>query len=268
LSPQANGTNTTFVLAYYPHESSNGKVQVTVNAVAQVVGYVFSSGAHNTFKSQGGLCDVLLNRDAQALDFDVAPAIGATVRCVYRYYTPLTVQLQSTASAAFFGAYFDGSISDNTIFDVSTAILRCRTLLVEQGFGLVTIEFTLTNWPGLVAGTQIRIDNDVRGIHNTYIIQEVRAQAIGGGAYAYDVTCGAWNWQLADVILASTRSQALEDLSQESQTDIIQVETNSFTLKVQAAVTTATRPSGGYYARATPVGDGHDAYAGLFTITS
>jgi hypothetical protein len=120
----------------------------------------------------------------------------------------------------------------------------------------------------LVAGTQIRIDNVARGIHNTYIIQEVKAQGTGGGAYTYDVTCGAWNWQLADVILASTRSQALEDLSQESETDIIQVEVGSFTLKAQFTVTTASRPSGGYYARATPVGDGHDAYSGLFTITS
>lgn len=268
ISSQANGTNTTFVLAYYPHESSNGKVQVTVNGVQQVVGYVFSSGAGNTLKSQGGLADLLLNRDAQALQFDVAPASGASVKAIYRYYTPLLVQITSPQSYAFYGNYYDGKISDETVFDISTAILRCRTLLAQQEYGLVSIEFTLTNHPGLVAGTQIRIDNRARGLHNTYVIQEVKAQGIGNGAYSYDVTVGAWSWQLADLLLANARSQATEDLQSEAETTVIQVETTLVTITTSFVVTTETRTSGGYYARTAPLGDGHDAYAGLFTITS
>jgi hypothetical protein len=268
ISPQVNGNNDTLVLAYYPREASDGKIHVTENGVALVLGYALSPGPANKLKKDGGTADVLLNADAHTLQFNTAPTAANTpVLCTYRYETPMVVQVTNSQSYAYFGRWFDGFISDSSVIDKQTAIQRGRILLLEQAYGLEHIE--LNCWrPGLLAGQLLRIDHNVRGIHNNYIIQSVKVKPLGAGNFAYDVTCGGWNWNLVDVLVQAGRQGMFNDnLTNESE-DVVQDEAVFFGLSFHVVITTQTRTSGGYYARTAPVGDGHDAYAGLFTITS
>ena len=57
------------------------------------------------------------------------------------------------------------------------------------------------------------------------------------------------------------------DLNDESQ-DVVNAEQVYQNLGVHFVWIKTVRTSGGYYARATAVGDGHDAYSGFFTVTS
>jgi hypothetical protein len=267
ISPQANGNNTTFVLAYNPHDTSDGKIHVLVNGGEKVVGHANGSSAANTLKSQGGLADVLVNVDTGTLQFDVAPAAGAAVLAKYRYNAPLVMQLTDMTSFAFFGRYFDGRIVDDTIFDQQTALQRCRILLSEQSYGLVSLTVQFRQ-PGLQAGMLLPVVNSKRGINATFVVQSVKTLPKGAGKIWYEADLGAWNWNLIDVLVASAHATTPTDLTQDESTSIIQVQQPGFNLQSAFAVTTSVRTSGQFYARSAPVGDGHDGYPGFMTITS
>ena len=264
ISTQANGANTTFVLAYTPHESSDGKIHVLVGGVEQVVGYALTT---DKLKSAGGTCDVLVDRSKGTLLFNVAPATGATVTCKYRYQTPLVVVVTNQQSYSKFGQWFDGLISDQTVFDTTTALQRCRTLLAEQAMGLEKLSFSCWQ-PGLQAGMRVLVINSLRGLNTTFRIQSVTTVFLGGGVVRYDVQAGAWDWKLADILMAAARYSQQADQNFDELNVTLQALELVEHMKVTDTWTIHTRQSGQYYARATAVGDGHDAYPGLSTITS
>ena len=285
LSQQANGSNNTFVLAYYPRPSSEYSITTTdaqgyttttqivyftVNGEYYPLGTPFGSTPADTLISQGGTAYAILNSSAQTITVDptLIPAAGATVHCTYRYEYPITVTATNTASHSYFGRWFDGTISDTTVLDKTTAIQRARVLLLEQAYGFEHI--TLHCWrPGLQAGMMLRIDHNVRGIHAAYIVQTVKIQPLGNGQFQYEVDLGAWNWNLVDVLTQAGKQGNLidqTDLNDESQ-DVVNAEQVYQNLGAHFVWTPHVRTSGGYYARATALGDGHDAYCGLFTVT-
>ena len=270
LSPQANGYNDTFVLAYYPRPTAaTGKVMFTVNGVQYTFGVPFSQAAANTLISQGGTADAILNSSSQAITVDpsLIPAGGARVLCTYRYEYPMTVTATNQQSHAFFGRWFDGTISDTTVLDKTTAIQRARVLLLEQAYGFEHI--TLECWqPGLQAGMLLRIDHNVRNIHNAYIVQSVKIKPLGNGQFQYEVELGAWNWNLVDILCQAGKVGNLIDQNDDESQDVVNAEQVYQNLGVHIVMNKSSRTSGGYYARATAVGDGHDAYPGFFTITS
>lgn len=267
LSPQANGSNTTFILAYYPSVASDGAYHVTINSVAQVIGLSGGTGAANTLKSQGGNADVLLDWGNKTLTFNTAPASGATVQAKYRYNFPMALVITDENSHKKFGVYLDGVVSDNTIFDRNTAIQRCKVVLSQQSLGLVTLKVLVYNKPGVQAGMIIHVVNVVRGINASYLVQEVEVSPIGGGNFAYHMTLGAWNWNLIDYLLKLPTLAAFMDDSSVETLDTIVVE--QVTAHVQAhAVWSSKTTVGPYYARAAVVGDGHDSFPGFATISS
>lgn len=247
ISTQANGSNTVFMLAYYPRKSSSGKVIVTVNGTQLALGYAIGTGSANQLISQGGSADVLLNADARTLTFDIPPAAGATVICIYRYQLPLVVQLTEKNSYAFFGQYYDGVISDETVVDSATAIQRCRVLLLEQAYGLTTIK--LRCWRGgLQAGQLLTLTNTVRGLTGvTYIIQEVSAKPVTPLDVEYTVTLGAWNWNLVDVLSNLAVRTAGQDLAQQETITPTQVNIpTALGVSLAVVVKPATRPMAQY----------------------
>lgn len=267
ISWQANGSNTVFQLAYRPEHASDGKFHVTVGGVAQAVGEVSLGGAANTLKSAGGTADVLVDADNATLTFNVAPASGASVTVKYRYRTPLAVVSTNAGSYNFFGRYFDGHIDDTTVLDTTTALQRCRVLLAEQAYGLeqFTVRFTQ---PGLVAGTRLQVDNNVRNVHGLYKVQRVKMSVYGGGQFQFEADLGAWDWSLMDLLLSAARLLQTDDQNYNEAETPIQVQSTGTTLMTaHISLATVTHTSGAYYARATAVGDGHDAYPGAFTIT-
>jgi hypothetical protein len=267
ISTQANGNNKIFVLAYYPRPASDGFFHVTVNGVAQVVGRTPGDGAKNTLKSAGGNCDCLINADARNITFDVAPAAGATVICTYQYQSPIVTVTTDEFSRAFFGGYFDGSISDETVFSVQQAIARSRVLLTEQSFGLAT--FKVYCWKaGIQAGMLLRVDHYLRQIHNTWLVQEVHTTSLGRGQFQYEVSLGAWNWGLVDILKKAIDNTQPQDTSTDESTTPIDIKQATENLTVTFTVTKTVKNNGGYYARSSAVGDGHDAYPGFFSITS
>ncbi|GHO45195.1 hypothetical protein [Ktedonospora formicarum] len=267
LSTQANGNNTTFVLAYYPRSASDGAVHVYINGVEKALGYVAGSTDADKFKSEGGTADVLLNADAHTLTFDMAPVVVSTVTCKYRYQLPLVVVLPDPVSVKYYGGYLDGTLSDETVVDVQVAVQRAKVLLLEQAYGLKTLK--LRCWrSGLQSGMILRVDHSIRGIHDSFVIQEVDTKPLGNGFFEYDVTCGAWNWSMVDVLnhlIASAQPQ--DDSTMEDTTAIDDQEQNE-NFHVSFSVAAIPKNHGGYYAHDSALGDGHDAYCGFSSISS
>lgn len=265
ISNQANGNNKTFTLAYYPHHAADGKFHVYINGVEKVLGFDGGTGAGNTLKSNGGGADVLLAVDSHVLTFDVAPASGASVTAKYRYESPLIVQLVDNNSVAFYGRYLDGTIVDTSVFDLSIAVQRCRILLLEQSMGLNSLKISC--WKaGITAGQLLTVTHGVRGINNAFLVQQVDIKPLGAGNFQYDIQCGAWNWNLVDLVMKTAQAATPEDDSSTEQTSIAQVQTDSEIVNAHFVWTKSVRTTGQYYARTTAVGDGHDAYCGLCSI--
>lgn len=268
VSPLANGNNTIFPLAFSPQPNSDGLYHATVNGSQQNVGFANSTGPTNTCVSAGGTANALLDSGNRAVTFCTAPPSGATVILTYRYEFPLTVVVKDDNSHKFFGdPYLDGYISDSSVFDTTTAIQRCKVLLTQQSFGLVTL--MVDTWqPGLIAGQLLKIKNTVRGINGTYLIQEVETEPLGAGNFVYHLTLGAWNWNLIDVIVKLAAGAAITDDSQTNNTEVLDVEQVAANVSAAAAWVLGPSRLSPYYARSTAVGDGHDAYPGFATISS
>lgn len=246
ISTQANGNNTVFMLAYYPRKSTSGKVQVKVNGAQLVVGYVLGTTTADELKSQGGLADCLIDADARTVTFDVAPAAGATVICIYRYQTPLVIELTSQDSFAFYGMWFDGVISDETVVDSATAVQRCRVLLLEQAFGQITLKASVYR-AGLQAGMQLQVTNSLKGINGVYILQEVISAPLAPGVWEYSLSLGAWNWNLVDVLMQLATHTQNTDLSQQENVTPTQVNVaTSITSTIAVTVKQQTRAMAQY----------------------
>lgn len=270
VSPLANGNNKVFSLAYYPRVTSDGKFHAKVNGVQQVVGYATGDQTpSNTLKSAGGLCDALMNPDASNITFDVAPPSGATVLIEYQYEFPLSIVVTDETSHRFFGnPYLDGFIQDSSVFDTSTGIQRCKVLLAQQSFGLITLKIDIWQ-PGLIAGQTIVVHNTLRGINNvSFLLQEIDTEPLGAGNFVYHLSLGAWNWNVIDVITKLTQAAAGIDRSTTENTlllIVVQAMTNANAHVVTAMNNIHSQP---YYARASAVGDGHDAYPGFATVST
>lgn len=265
LSPQANGNNTLFQLAYYPHKCKDGKYHVYINGGDIAVGYDGSTGAGNQLKSQGGTADVLINIDNHTLTFDVAPTQAQQPSIKYRREQPLVVVVTDSNSYNFFGTWLDGSLSDSTVFDTQTAISRCRTLLFEQSFGLTTLKAVYRK-AGLQAGQTLKVVNSVKGVNGSFIIQSVVTKPLGAGQFEYEVTAGAWRWDMVDLMSKLTNAATPDDTSQNETSVPVIVEQMSANLKVSATIASHARPMSSYEFETTPTGASTDAYFGMFTF--
>lgn len=268
LSIQANGSNTTLTLAYYPHKSSDGFFYAYNQGSWVKCGYYGSTGAANQLIKDGGTAKVLINTDAHTLIFDpswVPTNTGpSSVQAKYRYETPLVVQVVDYASVSFYGRYLDGTIADDTVFDQQTAVNRCRLLLSEQSMGLTTLK--VRTWQaGLQSGQVIRVDHDSRNIHEVFLIQEVDITHKGGGHFEYQLTCGAWAWNISDFMMVVAHNAAPQDTTETDTTDVAQIESVLDSVNVHDTWTTQTRTTGAYKWRTTPANDGHDIALGLWS---
>lgn len=265
LGPQANGNNTVFVLAYYPEVSSTGKVQVTVNGVQLVLGSALGTGDANTLISDGGTADALIDADAKTITMSTAPATLALVFAIYRYQLPLVTVLTDETSRKFFGGYLDGTISDETIFDIQQAVQRSRVLLLEQAYGLTS--FKVDCWKaGIQVGQTIRVDDQVRHIHASFQVQVVHTTPLGYGQFKYEISLGAWNWNLVDIFKKSIQMATPQDSSSEDDSTSVVVQQAVIQAGVSDVWTKIPRAHGNYHAHATPLNDGQDGYAGFCSL--
>lgn len=258
LSVQCNGAATVYTLAYYPHKAKDGKFHILKNGVEQVFGFTGGKGAANVLTTDGGTAHLLLNIDAHTIESDSAFTGGTTLQAKYRHEIPLVVVLSDKSSVAFFGNYFDGVVVDAAVFDIQTALQRCRVTLAEQSYGLTTL--TVRCWrAGLQAGQTVRIDTAQKGIHANFIIQKVTTVPLGAGKFAYDVDCGAWNWNMVDLLLQTAALLTPADMASTEDNTPIQVEQLADSVTTAETVVKYARGgSGSYNWRTSFVGDGHD----------
>lgn len=269
LFPQYHGTtNKVFLLAYYPHNASDGNIHVTKNGSDLILGTPFDSGSTGKLIADGGTAQVLLNYAAETLTFDTSVLSGVTtLTCTYRYNTPLVVVVSDKGSVSYYGGYFDGKLDDQAVLDAGTAIQRSRVLLAQQAYGLVSVQ-AVTWQPGLQAGQLLRFINSVQGLNTTYQIQKVQIDPLGGGQFQYTVDMGAWNWNLTDLLMATARRAGPQDDEDGENVQVVQAQEFDQNLHVADVWSRKTGTSGVYYSRTSPVGDGADAYCGFCTITS
>ena len=266
----ANGTNKDFVFAHYPQGiAKDNKIHVLKNGVEMVVGSMMSQNGQkaNIFKSKGGLADVLVDTDGRVAQFDVAPAAGSTITLKYRFQNPLVVQVGDKKSQSYFGAIYDATISDETIFDTTTAVQRCKVLLLQQAYGLIEIKVHCYK-PGIQAGMTLNLLNSKRGINATYVVQQVETTPIGPGIFDYCCTLGAWNWNLVDVVLKLAQKSNTTDPFTDEATTVVQIQQALHNHSAQHVVTRRVANYGGYFVRNSALNDGHDGYVGLFSITT
>ena len=267
VSPLANGNNKIFVLAYFATQASDGKYHVTLNGVEQVIGFAGATGTQNQFISQGGSAQVLIDPGSRTVTFDTAPASGSTILARYRYSYPLSLRIADENSHQFFGMYLDGTIDDNTVFDMATAIQRCKVLLSQQSYGLLSMK--VDAWkPGIQAGMLLKVYNSLRNINTSYLVQEVEIAPLGGGNFVYHLSLGAWNWNIIDFLLKLPTLATFMDDTQTDNQETVDIESILSNVRMHDTWTKKTSTQGVYYARSAAVGDGHDAYPGFATITS
>jgi hypothetical protein len=248
-------------LAWYPHKAADGAFHIVKNSIEQTFGIAGGQGTANQLIRDGGTATILLDIDAHNIQFNAAPTAGTTLRFKGRYEIPLVVVLSDNASYTAFGRYFDGVISDQNVFETSTAIQRCRVLLLQQNFGLTSLK--LQCWkPGIQVGQTLRVDHNVRNIHASFIVQQVDVVPLGAGSFRYDLQCGAWNWNLVDLMHLVAEAATPFDDASDNSTVATQVKQVNETLTTADSVfrTTRTYP---YLFRAAPVGDGQDGFFGL-----
>ncbi len=267
MSPLANGNNKVFGLLYYPRKAIDGNYHVTVNGVEKTIGYETGTGTENTLISAGGTAQVLINPEAKTITFDTAPTAGQTVLARYRYEYPLITITTDENSHRFFGTYLDGVVSDDTIFDTTTAVQRSRVVLLQKSYGLTSFK-VICYKAGLQAGQLLRVYDSVRQIHGTFLIQQVTTSPYGGGNFYYEVSLGAWNWNLVDIVLKLAKNAEPTDQNQVESETIVYSFLNTDTMNVTDEIAYSLPDEGGYFARSTAVHDGHDAYPGFASITS
>lgn len=285
ISPFANGNNKTFPLAYSPSSLAGGGYLLTVNGVNQAVYVSTSAAPFGQFKSQGGSADALVDTSNKTVTFDVAPASGATVLFTYRYSFPLALRMTDENSHKFFGVYMDGYIQDGSTIDVFTAIQRAKVVLAQHSFGLTTLK--IDAYHGSAQSGQImQVVNTVRGINASYLIQNVEIEPYGGGNFVYHLTLGAWNWNIIDWMLKVGTLNAFSDPTQDEGVDTVDLQSLLSNFTLSTALKAAPKPAYAirglappvpisnaatrwvFYARSSPVGDGHDAYPGNSTVWS
>lgn len=268
VSPMANSSNKIFMFAYFPSTAADGKYHITVNGVDQVYGSANGAGPANTLISNGGTASLLLDPGSRTATFDTAPATGTTILLRYRYSFPISLQIADEKSHQFFGdPYLDGTINDNTVFDLQTAIQRSKIMLSQQNFGLTSLKVDVWK-PGVQAGMVINVFNALRGINGNYIVQEVQIAPLGAGNFVYHLSLGAWNWNIIDFLLKLPTLSTFQNDQQNSNQETVIIESIISKVQVHDVWTTITTAPGVYYARAAVVGDGHDAYPGFATISS
>ena len=265
LFPQYNGTtNKVFLLAYYPHNATDGNIHVTKNGSDLVIGNPFSTGSDGKLIADGGTAQVLLNYDAETLTFDVSVLSGVTtLTATYRYNTPLVVVVSDKSSFQYYGRWYDGKLDDSSVLDATTAIQRARVLLAQQSFGLESLQ--IVTWQGgLMAGQIVSYVNSLRGVDTTYQVQRVQVDPLGAGHFQYTVDLGAWNWGLTDLVMATARRAGVQDDSTDENTNVITATELAETLTVSDTWTLTGHATGAYKYRNAPV-DADDAHWGLFT---
>lgn len=246
LSVQANGNNTKFLLAYFPKETTDGKIHVGKNGSDLVLGQEVGNDnkADNVLKSQGGNADVLLNSSAKTLTFDVAPSAADMPYAKYRYELPLSIIITDEASHRFYGQYFDAFISDSSVIDPATGIQRSKIVLAQNSLGLITLQARVWQ-PGIQPGQIVRVDHNVRGIHDSFVVQAVEITPLGAGNFVYSLTLGAWNWNLIDLMMKLIKAATPDDTSSSDDTTPIQVTDMDESLTVGFAFSMTTTASTG-----------------------
>lgn len=261
LKNQCDGNADTIVLPWYPHKAKDSAFHILIGAVEQTFGIVGGKGAGNTLIRDGGSASILLDIDAHNIQFNTPPAAATDLKFKGRYEIPLVVVLTDESSHNYYGRYYDGVISDQQVFELTTALQRCRVLLLEQSYGLTTLKVSC--WKtGIQVGQMVRIDHNVRKIHDSYIVQQVDIVPLGKGSFRYDLTLGAWNWNLVDLLHIVSEAATPQDDASDVSTVATQVKQLLEVNHTSDSVGTTTRIFP-YYTRTAPVGDGHDAYVGL-----
>lgn len=170
--------------------------------------------------------DVLHNYQEKLLRLDVAPAnLKRAVKIVGRYDVPIIVRMFSMPSYAKYGRWYEDKVVDKSIESKSEAKLVVKSVLAECAFNKESGDF-ICEQDGLTSGQLIPIENALRGINDSYLINRVVLTILGGDKCAYHVFYGNYNPDLVDMIIAikAQATQYQERREDELLSDILDQE--------------------------------------------
>lgn len=231
-----NGSTKQFSLTYIPSHVAS----LTVGGAAQKVGVY----GRDTL---GATYDVLLNKQAQYILFNTAPASGTNnVIVTYPYEAPVTTQTTMQTSGVIIPAYalplFDAKVNDTNIVDLATATTRGLAEIVKNGNPLQVI--TLKSQQYASAGQSIFFSSAPDGITNQpYVIQQVTGTMLGNNELLapyneFSYTLGAYQPTLHDHIRnahkALNRSSTVANVTAAQQFDFVAMESVSYYDRIQA----------------------------------
>lgn len=171
----ADGIQVTFPLAY----KYGSKPTVKVNGVEKTVGV----DNLNDFTEY----EVLWNYNERYIRFETAPALGSDIEVSGSPLFPVLVKVEEPTSVSLYGER-EFKIIDKTIKNKTTARKRGEAELGAYAFGVWTGDFE-TYEDGLRSGQQIKINSNLLGINENFLIERVtlKMQTPTSGRYSVSV---------------------------------------------------------------------------------
>ena len=135
------------------------------------------------------------------------PNLPNAIKVVGRILIPLRKRVRDDASYTAYGRYFQKIINDPSITDKTEATRRAKIELAKYASVVPSLTCTIRA-PGARAGQTIEAVNAAMGINDTYLLQRVTMQQVGGGWAEFRLQLGTYNPDLVDMIYALRRESA------------------------------------------------------------
>lgn len=138
---------------------------------------------------------------------DSWPALSNAIKVIGQYDIPLRVRVRDDYSLSVYdaGVYFDAIIVDKDITTKLAGRLAAKALLAQYALERETVKFKVHEH-GLKSGQIITISHTPLGINDDYLIRQVTAKIEPGEFVTYQVSCGAYNPDLVDLMISLSRS--------------------------------------------------------------
>lgn len=174
-----DGHTTTFTLSERPYSVS----EITVNGTAQSFGNLGT----DQYGQAPNNYTVLVDNPTQRVLFQTAPAAGVAAVVTFNHQAPVLVRVADLASYNFYGDWFDGKITDQTIQAIGAAAAAAQAQLARHAYSqlIATFQTRYKNW--LHAGLGVTFAKAVDNVSGTFVLSRTRLFYEGNGVIRWEI---------------------------------------------------------------------------------